>query len=86
MANKSFAASIVGDAASASYFIADILHASTKFSTTGRSLDGAILRKGGAGAPAFSPDFPGIVEQARRIVRVSAQFPSPLRVIFSGMR
>jgi hypothetical protein len=60
MATKSFAAAILGGTSSASYFIANILQASTEFSTTGRSLDRAILRNGGAGAPAFSPDFPGI--------------------------
>ncbi len=43
MATKPFAATIVGDAASAGYFIADILQASTEHSITGKSPDEAIL-------------------------------------------
>jgi hypothetical protein len=43
MATKLFAAARVGDAASAGNLIADILQASTEFSTTGRSLDGTPL-------------------------------------------
>jgi hypothetical protein len=47
MANKPFAAAIVGDVASAGDFIAKILKASTEHSITGKSLDGAILLRNG---------------------------------------
>ena len=40
MAIKPFAAAIVGDAASAGYFITNILQSSTEYSITGKSLDG----------------------------------------------
>ena len=43
MAIKPFAAAIVGDAASAGDFIANILQASTEHSITGKSPDEAIL-------------------------------------------
>jgi len=43
MANKSFAAAIVGGTASAGDFIANILQASTEHSINGKSPDGAIL-------------------------------------------
>ena len=43
MATKSFAAAIVGDAASAGYFITNILQASNEYSITGKSLDGTVL-------------------------------------------
>ena len=43
MATKSFAADIVGDTASAGYFITNILQASTEYSIIGKSLDGTIL-------------------------------------------
>jgi hypothetical protein len=45
MTIKSFAAAVVGDAASARNIFTNILQASTEQSITGKSLDGTIVRR-----------------------------------------
>lgn len=58
MANKPFAADRFIGAESAGDFIANILQASTEYSTTSRSLDRAILRNGGRRCAGIFPRLP----------------------------
>jgi hypothetical protein len=58
MATKPFAAAIVGEDTSAGDFIANVLQASTEYSTTSRSLDRAILRNVGRWCAGIFPRLP----------------------------